>query len=166
MPLDVSIRQVLKEVLEVLERVQAVDIGSLDDAVDGGAGLGSFRGVAEQPILAADGEIADGALADVIRERSVAAFQEGLERFFMAQGVLDGFAEFGFRQDVQLDVLKPCEISLELLFSSWRRCSSRSSFVSPASPLSIAKSSLIRSMAFCRCCRGGLLSADLAEWLR
>ena len=34
----------------------------------------------------------------------------------MAQGVLDGFAEFGFRQDVQLDVLKPCEISLELLF--------------------------------------------------
>ena len=116
MPLDVSIRQVLEEVLEVLERVQAVGIGSLDDAVDGGAGLGSFRGVAEQPILAADGEIADGALADVIRKRSVAAFQEGLERFFMAQGVLDGFAELGFRQDFQLDVLKPCEISLELLF--------------------------------------------------
>ena len=41
MPLDVSIRQVLEEVLEVLERVQAVGIGSLDDAVDGGAGLGS-----------------------------------------------------------------------------------------------------------------------------
>ena len=54
MPLDVSIRQVLKEVLEVLERVQAVGIGSLDDAVDGGAGLGSFRGVAEQPILAGE----------------------------------------------------------------------------------------------------------------
>ena len=116
MPLDVGVRQVLKEVIEVLERIQAVGLGRLDDAVDGGAGLGSFRGVAEQPILAADGEIADGALADVIRERSVAAFQEGLERFFMAQGVLDGFAEFGFRQDVQLDVLKPCEISLELLF--------------------------------------------------
>ncbi len=116
MPLDVSIRQVLEEALEVLERVQAVGLGSLDDAVNGGAGLGSFRGVAEQPILAADGEIADGALADVIRKRSVAAFQEGLERFFMAQGVLDGFAELGFRQDFQLDVLKPCEISLELLF--------------------------------------------------
>ena len=116
MPLDVGVRQVLEEVLEVLERVQAVGLGSLDDAVDGGAGLGSFRGVAEQPILAADGEIADGALADVIRKRSVATFQEGLERFFMAQGVLDGFAEFGFRQDFRLDVLKPCEISLELLF--------------------------------------------------
>ena len=84
MPLDISIRQVLKEVLEVLERVQAVGLGSLDDAVDDGAGLGSFRGVAEQPILAADGEVADGALADVVRERGVAAFQEGLERFFMA----------------------------------------------------------------------------------
>ena len=59
MPLDISIRQVLKEVLEVLERVQAVGLGSLDDAVDGGAGLGSFRGVAEQPILTADGEVAD-----------------------------------------------------------------------------------------------------------
>lgn len=66
MPLDISIRQVLKEVLEVLERVQAVGLGSLDDAVDDGAGLGSFRGVAEQPILAADGEVADGALANVV----------------------------------------------------------------------------------------------------
>ena len=31
-------------VLEVLERVQAVGLGSLDDAVDGGAGIGSFSG--------------------------------------------------------------------------------------------------------------------------
>ena len=76
MPLDVGVRQVLEEVLEVLERVQAVGLGSLDDTVDGGAGLGSFRGVAEQPILAADGEVADGALADVVRERSIAAFRK------------------------------------------------------------------------------------------
>ena len=116
MPLDVGVWQVLKEVLEVLVWIQAVGLGSLDDAVDGGAGLGSFRGVAEQPILAADGEVANGALADVVRERGVATLQEGLERFFMAQGVLDGFAELGLRQDLRLDVLKPCEISLELLF--------------------------------------------------
>ena len=116
MPLDVGVRQVLKEVLEVLEWIQAVGLGSLDDAVDGGAGLGSFRRVAEQPILAADGEVANGALADVVRERGVATLQEGLERFFMAQGVLDGLAELGFWQDLRLDVLKPCEISLELLF--------------------------------------------------
>ena len=55
-----------REVLEVLERVQAIGLGSLDDAVDGGAGLGSFRGVAEQPILATDGEVADGALTDAV----------------------------------------------------------------------------------------------------
>lgn len=34
----------------------------------------------------------------------------------MTQGVLDGLAELGLRQDLRLDVLKPCEISLELLF--------------------------------------------------
>ena len=62
MPLDVSIRQMFEDVSEVLERVQAVGLGRLDDAVDGGAGFGSFRGVAEQPVLAADGEVADGAL--------------------------------------------------------------------------------------------------------
>lgn len=66
MPLDVSVRQVLEEVLEVLERVQAVSLGSLDDAVDGSTGLGSFRGVAEQPVLATDGEVADGALTDAV----------------------------------------------------------------------------------------------------
>ena len=103
MPLDVGVRQVLEEVLEVPERIQAV-------------GLGPFRGVAEQPILTPDGEVADGALVDGVRERSVAAFQEGLERFFMVRGVLDGLAELGLRQDLRLDVLKPCEISLELLF--------------------------------------------------
>lgn len=103
MSLDVGVWQVLEEVLEVLERIQSV-------------GLGSFRGVAEQPILTPDGEVADGALADVVRERSIAAFQEGLESFFMAQGVLDGLAELGLRQDLRLVVLKPCEISLELLF--------------------------------------------------
>ena len=42
-PRDISIRQMFEEVLEVLERVQAVGLGSLDDAVDDGAGLGSFR---------------------------------------------------------------------------------------------------------------------------
>ena len=34
----------------------------------------------------------------------------------MAQGVLDGLAELGFRQDSRLGALKPREISLELLF--------------------------------------------------
>ena len=42
MPLDVGVRQVLEEVLEVLERVQAVGLGGLDDAVDGGAGFCSL----------------------------------------------------------------------------------------------------------------------------
>ena len=46
MPLDVSIRQVFEEVLEVLERVQAVGLGSLDDAVAlrGGRGPWARRG--------------------------------------------------------------------------------------------------------------------------
>ena len=34
----------------------------------------------------------------------------------MVRGVLDGLAELGLRQDLRLDVLKTCEVSLELLF--------------------------------------------------
>ena len=62
MLLDVSVRQILEEVLEVPERVQAVRVGGFDDAVDGDAGLGSFWGVAEQPVFATDGEVEDGVL--------------------------------------------------------------------------------------------------------
>ena len=52
MTLDVGVWQMLEEVPEILERVQAVDLGRLDDAVDGSTGFCSFRGVAEQPVLA------------------------------------------------------------------------------------------------------------------
>ena len=34
----------------------------------------------------------------------------------MRKGILDGLAELRFRQDFGHDVLKPCEISLELVF--------------------------------------------------
>ena len=76
MPLDVGVRQALEKVFEILERIQAVSLGGLDDAVDGGAGFSSFRGIAEQPVLAADGEVADGTLADVVGERGVALFRK------------------------------------------------------------------------------------------
>lgn len=72
MPLDVGIRQLLEEVSEVLKRIQGIGLGRLDDAVDCSAGLCSFRGVAEQPVLATDGKVADGALADVVGQSGVA----------------------------------------------------------------------------------------------
>ena len=116
MPLDVGIRQLLEEVSEVLEWIQSVGLGCLDDAVDCGTGFGSFRGIAEQPVLAADCEVADGALADVVGQCGVAVLQERLQLFLMREGILDGLAELGFRQDFGHDILKPCEISLELVF--------------------------------------------------
>ena len=118
MPLDVGVRQVLEEVLEVLERIQAVGLGSLDDAVDDGAGLGSFRGVAEQPILAADGEVADGALADVVRERGVATLQEVLKRFLAAGEALEGFAVVVDDLDFGGDEL---DLRADLLFAHERQ---------------------------------------------
>ena len=103
MPLDVSIRQVLEEVLEVLERVQAVGLGSLDDAVDGGAGFGSFRGVTEQPIRVADGEVADGALGKPFVDSK--ELVDPLDGFFA-----DAAEEVFFRQIWRngLDEVPPC----------------------------------------------------------
>ena len=103
MPLDVGVRQVFEEVLEVLERVQVVGLGSLDDAVDGGAGFGSFRGVAEQPILATDGEVADGALGK--------PFVDGKELVDPLDGFFaDAAEEVFFRQIWRngLDEVPPC----------------------------------------------------------
>ena len=118
MTLGVGVRQVLEEVLEVLERVQAVGLGSLDDTVDGGAGFGSFRGVAEQPILAADGEVANGALADVVRERGVATLQEGLKRFLAAGEALEGFTVVVDDLDLGGDKLDLCA---DLFFAHGRQ---------------------------------------------
>jgi len=42
-----------EKITEVLERNQPVFLGRLDDAVDGGAGLGAARSIREQPVFPA-----------------------------------------------------------------------------------------------------------------
>ena len=53
----------------------------------------------------------------------------------MAQGVLDGLAELGFRQDSRLGALKPREISLELLFFKLETLFFSFFFCEPCKPL-------------------------------
>ena len=101
--MDVGVQQVLEEVFELLERVQAVSLGGLDDAVDGDVGIGSFRGVAEQTVLAADGEVMDGALGK--------PFVEYKEFVNLLDGFLVGAAQKVFFPQIRrddFDKVPPC----------------------------------------------------------
>ena len=52
-------------------RLLAIDLGGFDQAVDLRAGGGTFRRVAEQPVLAADDERADAAFCKVVGASAV-----------------------------------------------------------------------------------------------
>ena len=70
--------------------------------------LGSFRGVAEQPVLAADGEVADGALAK--------PFVDGKELVDPLDGFFADAAEKAFFPQIWrngLDEVSPCMCQVE-----------------------------------------------------
>lgn len=57
-----KLRQLLKEIRKIPERVQSILFGCFDHAVDRCASLGSARRICKQPVLAPDNKRLDRAL--------------------------------------------------------------------------------------------------------
>ena len=61
--------------VEIGEGLQPVGLGRLDQAVDGGAGLGTPRGVGKEPVLASHREGPDGIFRQGIADVQSAIFK-------------------------------------------------------------------------------------------
>ena len=72
-------REILEEVFEVGGRAEPVGLGGFDHGVDDGAGRSAVWCVGEEPVLASDGERADGALDAVVIEFEPAIEEEAEE---------------------------------------------------------------------------------------
>ena len=93
--------------------IEAVRLARLDDAVDGGARLGSFRAVAEEPVLPADGEGTDGAFCCVVRHGDAAVAEVAAEAFLRIQGIVHRLGRLEFRQEPRADGFQPREEVLD-----------------------------------------------------
>ena len=101
-----------KDVAQILFGIEAICLARLDEAVDGGACCRSSRAVAEEPVLPADGEGADGVLCRVVRHGDAAVSEVAAEAVLRFQGIVQRGSELAFRQHLAPQVFRPCEESL------------------------------------------------------
>lgn len=78
------------ELGEVLLGVEAVEPGGGDEGHDRGGGPGVVVAACEEPVLASDGDAAEGALASVVVERQAAVLERAQEGRALAEGVAEG----------------------------------------------------------------------------
>lgn len=88
-----------QHVLKVFAGVDAQPAAVLHDGVEDGAFFARFDVAEEQPVLGSELGRADGILDEVVVDLDPAVDEEEFELRPLAQGILDGFAEFAFGQD-------------------------------------------------------------------
>ena len=71
----IQIWEIREYLNQVFLRINLVGLAGFDDAVYHCAGLGTFRAVTEQPVLAADGEGTDAVFCQIVVYGTVAVFQ-------------------------------------------------------------------------------------------
>ena len=77
--------------------VQPVGLSGLQQGKDRGTGVGTGLGVAEQPVLPADDNRADGVLHLVVADFDLAVVEERAKVLPLVQGVCDGFLQLACR---------------------------------------------------------------------
>ena len=84
-------RQARQDVLEIKERIVAVEFGRLDQAHDGGRALAGPQAPGKEPVLPPGGNRANAVLDSVVVDRHLTIGEIMDERGPASQAVIDGF---------------------------------------------------------------------------
>ena len=93
------LRDLLKEIFEVLIRLEVVRPRNLSNTVDYGAGLGFPDSFNRVPVLLSLAEGPDAAFRGGVIDRDIAVFQEYTEVFLLVQAVCDHLSGLRFRSN-------------------------------------------------------------------
>lgn len=88
-----------KDICQIPERIDVVQLAGLDQGRDGGPMLGASVGTREQRVLPAERDRADGALDGVVVEFDAAVIDEARQALPARQGVADGRGKLAFLAD-------------------------------------------------------------------
>jgi hypothetical protein len=86
-----------EDMLEVEVRVESVGLCGGDERKEGCSGFGTLWGAREEPVLPPHGKDSDDVFHCVIVRAQPAVLQEDQGTFPLAQGIVNGFAQAGFR---------------------------------------------------------------------
>ena len=73
--------------LEIGERLNSICLSAFHQGVYNGAGLGTFRRIAKQPVLSSQGKGPDRILGKVIGDRNLTVIQESAELLLLVDTV-------------------------------------------------------------------------------
>ena len=85
--------QLFKEEVEIAQRLQAVGLGGLDEAIEGSAGGRASGRAGEEPVFPAHGKGADGVLGQVVVGAQASVLEVNGDAVQLPQGIGNGFSE-------------------------------------------------------------------------
>jgi hypothetical protein len=88
-----------EDVAEIALRVEAVELGGLDEGEDAGGAVAALVRSGEEPVLAAEGDRADGALGGVVVDFDATVVEVSGERRPAGEGVADGLGDGALGRD-------------------------------------------------------------------
>ena len=97
--------------LEIGERLNPICLRTLHQGVYNGAGLGTFRCIAKQPVLSSQGKGPDCVFSKIIGDRNLTVIQKSAQLLLLVQRLPHGFLTLAslFR----MHRIQPCKILLQ-----------------------------------------------------
>src|SRR5215469_10136837 len=92
---------------EIVLRVEAVELGALDQCVECTGAAAAGIGAGKQIILAANRDAAQGALSGIVVERQSAVVEAAHQRGPARSHITEGLGELGFARELAQGLLRP-----------------------------------------------------------
>ena len=96
-----------EQVSEIVLRVEAVELGALDQRIERSGAAAAGIGAGKQIILAANGDTAQGALGGIVVERQPAVIETTDQRGPARPHIAEGLGKFGFARKLAHRIVGP-----------------------------------------------------------